>query len=188
MEECFPKKTSPPPPLPPLSEADDIIPTDYLSISMGENKYLASPTTTPLHCQIEHVKHARFCACNFKDCCKVYKSWSSFRSLFRHKKMHEGRSYVCHFCEKKFHSSNELSFHQSSVCESAEKVYKCNPCNEAYTDVCAYNFHNQKHEAYIRPKCQTVCQTKFSLKNHSCIHNNNIGSYCTCNISSAQYI
>ena len=189
MEECFPIQSSPPPPPPQQSEDDDIVPTDYLEITMDESP--ASPTSSqqPIHFKIEHVKRVRYSACNFKGCCKVYKGGSSFRSLFRHqKKMHEGNSYVCHFCEKDFHSSDALSFHQSTVCESKEKVYKCDPCNKVYTDLYAFNFHNQKHEAYICSECKTVCQTQSSLKNHSRIHNSNIGRYYTCNICSAQYI
>jgi hypothetical protein len=206
----------PPPPPPPSEEGDttdylsftlcendspaspedtDIIdPAEYLSISMTEND---SPVTVPLsfsmhppYYQIENIKRIRYSACNFQGCCKVYKGGSSFRSLFRHqKKTHQGDSYVCHFCNKEFHCSDALSLHQASVCEHPEKVYKCHLCNKDYKDLYAYNFHNQKHEVYICPVCEIVCQTSASLKKHSRIHNNrHIGRYYTCNICSAQYL
>ena len=215
MEECFPTQSSPslspplyidescptqssppsppppPPPLSPPSEHDDIVPTDYLEVCMDQSP--SSPITTTqqqhVHFKIENVKRVRYSSCNFKGCCKVYKGGSSFRSLYRHqKRTHEGNSYVCHFCEKDFQSSDALSFHQSAMCESPEKVYKCHPCNKSYTDLHAFNFHNQKHEAHVCPECKIVCQTQSSLKNHSRIHNTNLGRYYTCNICSAQYI
>ena len=191
MEECF---SSPPPLLTPQSPPQSPPPQSPPpqsppQMSQCEAPPIITSEKESIHYQIEHVKRMRYSSCNFKGCCKVYKGGSSFRSLFRHqKKTHQDNNYVCHFCEKVFNSSDALSFHQSSACESPEKVYKCKPCNKAYTDLYAFNFHNQKHEAYICPECKTVCQTQSSLKNHSRIHNNNIGRYYTCNICSAQYI
>lgn len=167
-----------------MSEDENKMETDNQSDKITTSTTL--PVDTILPGQFKRIIYA---PCNFSGCCKVYKGPASYRSLWRHQNnIHAGQSYLCHFCNKEFHSSDAVAYHEANICDR-DKLFTCHLCQRQYEKLVDFNFHNSKHEVYVCSQCSRICHTPTSLKAHEKIHITIFrGQYFTCNVCLTQYM
>lgn len=136
-----------------------------------------------------HFKSTLYAPCNFKGCCRVYKGVAAYRNLFRHQQAnHEGEIYHCHFCNKGFYTSRDLTYHQDQHC-IAVHTFLCTICQRQYLDLKHFNYHNQTHEHYPCSQCPMICHTINAITNHTKSHQHPMmRTYYKCIHCPSQYL